>query len=124
MNKEEAILWSDKFGEAWKQQDVDLVMSLFAKEDIVYYENALGEPINNWDIVDKLWRVVPTNQKDISYWSEVLVSSDESAIIHWKVSRMLVPSGEKQEIDGIFHIKLNEHGLCKYFNQWRKVKSM
>ena len=116
-------MWSNKFGEAWKRRDVDALMSLFAKEGITYYENSLLEPVKNWELIKDLWDEVPNNQKDISYWSEILSSTNDRTIINWKVSRTLVPSGIRQEIDGIFDVKFDKHGLCNYFNQWRTVKT-
>ncbi len=45
------------------------------------------------------------------------------AIINFKMIRNLTLTNEKQEIDGIFQISLNQDNLCNYFKQWRFTKA-
>ena len=117
-------VWARQFGEAWANKDVDAVMSLFAQSELTYYENALNEPIRDWNEVKQLWNIVPNNQKDIAYQSSVVAETPDGGIIHWQMSRTLVPSNEKQVIDGLFEVKLNKFGECTFFKQWRSVKSL
>jgi hypothetical protein len=120
MNKFEK--WSDEFGKAWERLDPDGAMAMFSKDNLKYFETVFTNPCISWDEAYKLWEVVPTNQKDVKYWSEVLATNSNCAIIHWKVSRLCISTGRKQEFDGIFEIKLDQKDLCTYFKQWRSVK--
>lgn len=122
MTKQQLDLWLSKFGQAWCDRNVERVMLLFDKDDITYYESVFNPPITSWDSVKKLWEVVPTNQKDITFTHEIILCSKNQGIVNWKVSRIFIPKNENQSIEGIFQISLNENGLCIFFKQWRMVK--
>jgi hypothetical protein len=121
MKKNRFDVWMTRFGKAWSERNVDDVMSLFDRRDITYFESVFTPPIRSWEIVKKLWDVVPANQKDISFSHDILQCSKTQAVIHWTASRFYIPKNEKQDIDGIFQISLNDKGLCTFFKQWRMV---
>ena len=114
--------WIDNFMNAWKEQDVKLVMNTIS-DDCEYYENVFDEPCKSFDAIVNLWKEFPTNQKDISYSYEIISKNDEFCIINFFVTRTLLPSGIVQSIDGIFQISLNESGKCSFFKQWRSVQN-
>jgi len=122
MNRDILQTWTQAFGTAWINRDVDAVMQLIDRGDIRYYESVFSPPCTRRDDVKKLWDVVPQNQKDITFDFQIVACSDIYGIVNWQVTRTLLPSGEKQEIDGIFQIGLNDKGLCTFFKQWRSVK--
>jgi len=113
--------WFNKLGEAWSERDPHKAANLFSK-DVEYYESVFDSPCENWDKVLELWKVVPDNQKDITFDFELVAVADNLAVANWKVTRTLLPTNQKQIIDGIFIIKLNDEGRCNYFKQWRVVK--
>jgi len=113
--------WTEKFMDAWKARDIDAVMDLISKE-CKYYETVFEKPCESYDKIKELWKVVPTNQKDISYKYEIISEGDKFAIVNFFVRRTLVPSGTVQNINGIFQISLDKDGLCTFFKQWRSVK--
>ncbi len=123
MNTNQIHRWMDAFGLAWSSKDVDVVMGLFDKDNIEYFESVFNPPLTDWAAVKKLWAVVPANQKDITFSYDIVLSSKASCVIHWNVSRVLLPANEKQLVDGIFLIRLNNKGLCTFFKQWRAVKA-
>jgi len=114
--------WLDKFGKAWCDKNIDQVIKLFDSENIAYYESVFNLPITSLDEVRKLWQVVPENQKDITFKYKIILSSENEAVINWKVYRFFIPTNEHQNIDGIFQISLNQDGLCTFFKQWRTIK--
>ncbi len=122
MTKQQLDSWLKFFGRAWSEQNIDKVMSLFDKDDITYYESVFDPPITSWKSVEKLWEVVHTNQKDITFTHKIILCSKNQGIVNWKVSRFFIPTNENQRIDGIFQISLNRNGLCTFFKQWRMVK--
>ena len=69
-----------------------------------------------------MWKVVPENQKDITYNGEILFENEDSCIYHFTMTRTMVNTGKVQNIDGIFEIKLNEQNDLIYFKQWRFTK--
>ena len=120
MTPENITAWIDSFSSGWINRDPEAVMSLFSHDDLRYYESALGEPITSWEKVLDLWKVVPTNQDEITFSYTLLSITDTSAIENWTMTRTLLPSGERQKIDGIFQLKFNgRENLCTYFKQWR-----
>ena len=122
MDKSSLHSWVEKLGKAWSKRDPKAAALLFAKE-CEYYESVLQKPITDWNDILKLWLVVPKNQKNVVFNFKVLGISDGFGIINWKVKRMLLPSNEKQIIDGVFQVSLNKKGLCKFFKQWRTSKN-
>ena len=114
--------WLKDFGSAWENLNPDAAMSMFSKDELEYFETVFDKPCTNWDEVYKLWEIIPINQKDVKFWSEILMFDGSRAIVHWKVKRVFIQTNKNQLIDGIFEIKLNPEGLCTYFKQWRSVK--
>jgi len=114
--------WISKYGKAWAALDPDAVMSLIDRSDLSYYESTFSEPKKSWDEVNELWQVVSGNQKDVTFWHEIMMTSGDMVLAHVKVTRTMVPSGERQDIDAAFVFKINEKGLCTYFRQWRALK--
>ena len=121
MNKPALQSWVKKLGNAWSSRDNKAAASLFTK-NCSYYESALEKPCNNWSYILKLWSIVPKNQKNVVFKFKILAISDKFGIVNWKVERILLPSNEKQVIDGIFQISLDKNGLCTFFKQWRTSK--
>jgi hypothetical protein len=109
------------YGQAWSQLDADAVMALIAKEGLVYYESTFNEPRTSWDEVNALWQIVPSNQKDVTWWHESLLHDDNKVLAHVKVTRTMVPSGEVQDIDAAFLFGFNSDGKINYFRQWRTL---
>lgn len=122
MTKPQFDEWINAYGRAWTALDPDAVMGLIDRDEVTYYESTFNEPKQAWSEVNALWQVVPTNQKDVTFWHEVLMVDGDAVLAHVKVTRTMVPSGEKQDIDAAFMFKVNERGLCTYFRQWRMLR--
>ena len=118
MLKEKYEKWTKEFMESWKNLDWKRTLDLLSR-DVKYYENPIDEPCSSFDEVVKLWEVVADNQKDIDYKFNIISYSEEFCIINWQMTRTLTSNNQKQEIDGIFQISLDENELCSYFKQWR-----
>ena len=118
MLKEKYEKWTKEFMESWKNLDWKRTLELLSK-DVKYYENPIDEPCSDFNEVVKLWEVVADNQKDIDYKFNIISYSEEFCIINWQMTRTLTSNNQKQEIDGIFQISLDENELCSYFKQWR-----
>ena len=110
--------WLKDLMDSWSSLKGKETALLFSK-DVKYYETPMGEPCGSWEDVSKLWEVVPDNQKDITYKFNILCYTSDICIVNWQLDRFFIPTNEKQRIDGIFQISLNDEGLCNYFKQWR-----
>ncbi len=110
-----------EFMDSWKKLDGEKTCELMA-DKLKYYENPIDEPLTSKKDVKPLWLVVPQNQKDILYKGKILFEDEESCIYHFTMQRTMVKTGKRQNIDGIFEIKLNNNNLLTYFKQWRFTK--
>lgn len=115
--------WLNKLEKAWVDLDPKNAVNLFSK-DVEYYESALKVPCQNWNEVFDLWKVVPANQKDVSFNYDILAISKGLCVVNWRMERTQLPQLTHQKIDGIFVLRLNEDGLCNYFKQWRTVEQL
>ena len=122
MTRDDYENWLKKYGDAWCALDPDTVMQMTARENLVYYESTFETPTNDWDHVNALWQLVKTNQKHVVFNYEILMSNEKQLLAHVQISRTMVPSGEKQLIDGAFLFGFDTSGKCNYFRQWRMLK--
>ncbi len=113
--------WINDFMNSWKDKDVEAVMKTISK-NCKYYETVFDKPCSSFEDIKKLWEVVPTNQKDITYDYKIILEDENFCIINFFMKRTLVPTNLVQNIDGIFQISLDKDGLCTFFKQWRSVK--
>lgn len=109
------------FMDSWKHLEGEKTCDLMA-ENLEYFENPIDKPLTNKEDVKPLWKIVPENQKDISYSGNILFENEDSCIYHFKMKRTMVSTNKVQDIDGIFEIKLDENNLLTYFKQWRFTK--
>jgi len=123
MKKSDFQMWLDKLGKAWVEKDPDAVLNLF-DQTIKYFENVLDEPYIGKEKVYDLWKGVPGSQKDISFNGEILMTKGNVAIANWQSKFTKVPSGEIEEIDGVFLFELNDEGKCILFKQWESVRKL
>lgn len=121
MLKEKYEKWTLNFMDSWKELDWKRTLELLSK-DVKYYENPIDSPCSNFDEVVKLWEVVEENQRDIEYKFNIVCYTEDVCIVNWQMTRVMTKTNQKQEIDGIFQISLNEEGLCTYFKQWRYTR--
>lgn len=118
------LKWVTEFMESWKELDGEKTAELLSK-NVKYYETPNGEPCGSWDEVLELWKVVPYNQKEISYSFDIICHSETYCIVNWKMSRIFISElkERKQYIDGIFQIALDNTGKCNFFKQWRHTET-
>ena len=121
MTKKDFSIWAEKFLKAWAELNPRGALSVLSR-DVEYYESPFSGPCKSWEEVEKLWKVVPHNQKDITYKHDVLMVEGNLGLIHWEVSRTTLPEGKRQKFDGVFLVRLNKKGLCTMFKQWRMIK--
>ena len=116
--------WTESMMRSWASLEGAATARLFTR-DVEYYETPNGVPCGSWEDVERLWEPVPTNQKNITYSFEVVMSGDRFGLINWKMERdLLAPAGwAHQSIDGIFLVSVTEDNLCNYFKQWRHVEA-
>ena len=121
MTKKDFSIWVEKFGKAWSDLDPEGALAMLSR-DVEYYESPFSDSCKSWDEVKKLWEVIPHNQKDVTFKHDVIMVEGDLGLIHWRVTRTIVPADKYQEFDGVFLVRLNQEGLCTMFKQWRMIK--
>lgn len=121
MLKERYEKWTKEFMESWKELDWKRTLETLDK-NVEYYENPIDKPCANFEEVTNLWNIVGDNQKDINYKFNIVAFNENTCIINWQMTRTMIKTNVKQEIDGIFQIAINDDEKCAYFKQWRFTK--
>lgn len=114
--------WIMRFMESWKNLDWKETLNLLAP-DVQYYQNPIDDPCRSFDEVADLWKEIEMTQKDIFYQYQILCSNNELCMVHYQMERYYLPTKEKQKIDGIMQVSLDEKGLCNCLKQWQFMKS-
>ena len=120
-NKADYKKWANEFFKAWASLKPTKILALLNR-NVEYHETPFSGPCKSWSKVEKLWRVIPHNQKSLQYKYEVIMTDKDKALIYSNVRRIKLPENKPQEIDGVSLVKLNSKGLCTFFKQWRVVK--
>lgn len=118
MKKEIYEKWTKEFMESWKELDWKRTLEIL-DVNVEYYENPIDSPCKDFNEVTNLWNVVADNQKDITYSYKIISCDDDICIINWQMTRTMTQTNQKQEIDGIFQVSVNDDCKCTYFKQWR-----
>lgn len=105
--------------ESWKDLKWLETANLFSK-DVKYYENPIDWLCSSRDEVLELWNVVKDNQLVFFYNFEIILHDDDYAIINWQMEREY--NWQRQFIDWIFQISINDKNKCTFFKQWRFTK--
>lgn len=121
MNRNLFDSWFSKLGKAWEEKDPCVIPTLFAKE-FEYFENPFEKPYTTKEGLLKLWKEVPTSQKDIKFDFDIITITNNIAITHWHASFTRIKQNKQAVLDGIFLVKLNNKGLATLFKQWWVAK--
>jgi hypothetical protein len=64
------------------------------------------------------WEEVARTEQDITFSYEILATTEEFGIAHWRASFERTPPGLKTKLDGIFAIRLDTSGKCTSLREW------
>ncbi len=104
--------WLQKFRENWKNKDVEKVLQLFT-EDVTYYETPTEKL--SWGELEEEWRNIE-NQEDIELELDLFSSEGNKHTVQWGLTYR--ENGEKNNLEGVYLIRLNENGKCVEFWQY------
>lgn len=104
--------WLEKFKYLWINKDLQGVMSLFS-DDVTYFETPFLQ-LKSMEEIFNEWKVV-LEQESINFDYSVFSETNRKSTILWDLSYTL--NGNKYNYKGIYLIKLNDQGLCRYFHQ-------
>ena len=118
MTRQNLDEWVTKLGEAWVNLDTQAALILVDKMDIRWYESPFEDALTDWDDIHKVWLADLAQQKDVEFSHEVLLCDGTEGIARWQAKFVRVSNGEVANLEGIFHIRLNDKNLCTYFMMW------
>lgn len=103
--------WLDKFSTAWKNHDIEKVMSLFT-DDVEYWETP-SYKVGSKQQLNQEWQAI-LDQQDINLSNEVYCSTvDNKHAVRWELSYK--KADNLVQSAGLYLITLNDNGQCEYF---------
>jgi len=109
--------WLDTFHTAWKNHDIEKVMSLFT-DNVEYWETP-HYLVGSKNELRKEWAAIDS-QTDIQVRSKVFSSVDNKHSIIWHLR--YAKQGKTHESGGTYLIQLDTRGLCNYFHYTGEAK--
>jgi hypothetical protein len=107
------------YGRAYRNRDPDAGAALFA-ERATYQWGPFGPLLRGRDAIREEWakRVDRMEPGEIGWRHEVLIAGPEVGVARWLTSFPASCGKARQEIDGIFAVRLGADGLCVEFREW------
>ena len=109
--------WLGAYKRAWEDRDPVAAADLFTA-DATYRETPFDEPSRGRDGIFEYWSDVPRTQRGISFSYEILATTENGGVAHWRASFLRLPADDPVELDGIFLVKLDADGRCTEFREW------
>jgi hypothetical protein len=109
--------WLGAYKRAWEDRDPVAAADLFTA-DAAYHETPFDEPSRGRDGIFEYWSDVPRTQRGISFSYEILATTENGGVAHWRASFLRLPADDPVELDGIFLVKLDADGRCTEFREW------
>lgn len=110
--------WMDTYGRGWINKDTQAILDIFT-EDATYMYTPFHDLIRGKAAIkDYIDSGAGEYQKDIKFSYELLGQTDDFAVVRWKASLGWIPTDETIRFDGIYHVYLNDDGLCFRFDEW------
>jgi hypothetical protein len=108
--------WLNAYFAAWRSNQSDDVMALFAPNSAYYYgpfrERAVGREriVENW-----ISNGPPTS---VEHSHEVLAVEGNLGVAHWWVRETRRPGDVPLELDGILVLRFDDSGRCLEHREW------
>jgi hypothetical protein len=116
--KELFAMWMKNMQDAWESKNPQLAADLCSSHNLKYYENIFQAPITTKEEVKKIWEDVPNDQDNIHFNYEIIGTIENVNISRWNVTFYSKKNNQQFRMDGIFHVILDDQGLCTDFKQW------
>ena len=84
--------WLGAYKRAWEDRDPVAAADLFAA-DATYHETPFDEPSRGRDGIFEYWSDVPRTQRGISFSYEILATTENGGVAHWRASFHPQPPG-------------------------------
>jgi ketosteroid isomerase-like protein len=109
--------WLDAYRRAWESRDPEAAADLFTA-DANYYETPFAAPARGSEGIRGYWSHATRYQEAIEFAYEVLATTENAGIAHWRSRFTRLTSNSAVELDGIFLVKLDADGRCAEFREW------
>jgi uncharacterized protein (TIGR02246 family) len=114
--------WLAKYKEAWEQRDAERAAALFT-ETAAYHEMPFDAPKAGRAGVREYWSTVTADQRDVSFDSQLIAVTGQTAVARWSARLKSASSGARIELDGVFILTFERDGLCKELREWWHVRT-
>ena len=113
--------WLDQLVYVWTNKQPKKAPDLCA-DNFFWHETPFGAPYTTKRDLLKSWQSVKS-QKNISVSYKILCVEGNIGIANWAATFIILHSGEKKVMDGIYQVSLDEKGKCIEFHQWFNFKN-
>lgn len=109
--------WLSRYGQAWERKETEAFVTLFSP-DVRYHWTPFEDPKEGREELAQAFESAVARQEAIRFKSTVLSAEGRSALTHWHCSFDRGPTGQRVELDGIFHMEFDSAGRCQVFREW------
>ncbi len=114
--------WLKAYGAAWVERDASTAGSLFTP-DATYHEMPFDPPKAGREAIEKYWREVTADQRDVKFKYEIIAVHDRTGVAHWSAEFKTQSTGATIQLDGVFVLQFDDAGQCSRLREWWHVKS-
>jgi ketosteroid isomerase-like protein len=113
--------WLKAYGAAWVERDASAAGPLFTP-DANYHEMPFDPPKAGREAIEKYWREVTADQRDVKFKYEIIAVHGNTGVAHWSAKFRLESNGATIELDGMFVLEFDSSGHCTTLREWWHVK--
>lgn len=107
-----------RYGEAWKNQDVDALASLFTA-DALYQERVFDRPLRGLDEIRRYWeRKVVNQQANIQFRILSLYGGTETGVAEWETEFDDLTQGTRKHIREVAILELSDGKIRSLREYW------
>jgi hypothetical protein len=116
-NEVENIL--NKYGQAWVEQDTDLILEVFT-EDGIYHEFIFLEPMVGHEAIKNYWETrIKKEEASIHFELLNFYIEDQHVIAEWKASFDYLPDRKRVEIQEVAILTIENNKIHTLREYWQ-----
>ncbi len=109
--------WLDAYGFAWEARDGDAAARLFSART-AYHWGPFETPLEGRVAIAQRWTAATSDQQNIRFEHTPLAITGDYAFARWRTAFARRGGGARRELDGVFVLRFDEHGMCSELREW------
>jgi hypothetical protein len=117
MDSEKLRRWLDDYAAAWQARSPESASRLFTA-NALYYETPFAEPFRGRDGIERYWRTVTADQRNVDVSTDPVGFVDGIGVAKWSATFTLESAGTRVELSGVFLLEFDDKALCRTLREW------